>query len=750
MSTPEEILEKKINLKDIGTSLSDFKEVKKGDKKYFLLGCGNFGYAEKMIGKDNKPYAVKKLDIHSKKFILKDFHRETKISIQLEHENLVRFYGYFKDKENITKFKEIKEALIIKIKNKFKDDLSFRNETEDKEIYCLVMEFAQNGSLEEYIEKYKRDCLAKGGFVPLPQDKVIKFLEQCLSALKYLHSKKIVHRDIKPDNILLDEHFNIKISDLGIAARFQDKNDLKDDIDEELISHCTQVGRRDYACPEILADKNYDYRCDIYSLGLTILNMMLNEKYIENVINPETKQKEKIVKKDCYQKLGCYNKYLIDLIKRMLNRDINYRPTSSQCYDELQEIKKIIQNPNDEKAKLYLENKNDPTKKISKPITVIIQKKVNKKPLQTRNSAVYSYPYQTGFYQGQEMYGYGSSISTQISYPAPNQMYPMGGYGYYNQYYPNLSKNSSIASVLQCLSYCIKDYDFANFKFCSSNSNFFSFYIADMIEKVNTEANKFIFLESLQNFRNNASNFIKEFQGNEEIEPIFVFFGLCSYINNEFRQNNCICPNTLFRDFKEIEEAPKSKFPNVYEIIEDFQTNYRSHFVNNFYYILLNLTKCPKCDYLLNVEIKDNYGVSSFIPLPGIFIDKISNLLDNFLSKQFNSNSTFKCSNCNYAGPGKCEVGFLNTPKFLLIDFEGEKEVKTLDDNIDLTNYSLKKNGKNKYNLLSFITKEDDKYRAYIKEENGEWCAYSEDNEKEEEILIVKTCIPHLAIYERE
>ena len=201
--SPEEILEQKLYLKDIGTSLKDFKEVKKNDKNYFILGCGNYGYAEKMMGKDNKYYAVKKLDIKSKKFKKRDFKRETQISIRLNHENLVRFYGYFEDKEKIEKFKKVKLELIEKNNNKFNEDIeSIKNSTQDKAMYCLVTEFAQHGSLEEYILKYKTNCKAKGVFVPLDQEIVIKFMEQILSALKYLHGKKIAHRDIKPDNIL--------------------------------------------------------------------------------------------------------------------------------------------------------------------------------------------------------------------------------------------------------------------------------------------------------------------------------------------------------------------------------------------------------------------------------------------------------------------------------------------------------------------------------------------------------------------
>jgi len=761
MSTPKEDF--KENLKDIGTSLSDFKEVKKGDRNFFILGSGNFGYAEKMIGKNNKPYAIKKLDIHNKKFNIRDFHRETRISIQLEHENLVRFYGYFKDKEKIAKFKVIKEDQIVKNKNKFKEDIeSIRAETNDKDIYCLVMEFAQHGSLEDYVNNYKKECLTKGDYVPLPQETVIKFLEQCLSALKYLHQKKIVHRDIKPDNILLDENDNIKISDLGIAAIFQEEDEPE--VDDELVSHCTGVGRKDYVCPEILKGVNYDYRCDIYSLGLTMLFLMSKEdKRTEIIKDPQTGEKERRVKEECFNNLGnYYNEYLIKLIKRMLNDEINTRPTSSQCYDELKNIKNIIKNPDDEDAKIYLENKNNPKKRIIEKIKIVIPQNKNNKTFQRYNTVCNSNPSQTPFYQGQPIYGYGygSNASTEISYPShtmcTSPYTPMGSYVnpyQYYQYYQydrNFSHNSSIASVLQCLSYCIKDFEFTNFKFCCQNPNYLSFDIANMIERVNTETNNINFIMSLQNFRNRAAHLIQTFQGIDEIEPILVYFGLCSYINNEFKTNNSICPNTLYRDFKEMEEVPKSKFPKIYETIEIFKRDYHSHFVNNFYYILLDLVKCQKCDCVLQAEIKDGKGVCSFIPLIGIQIDNISNLLDIYMSRQSNSSSVYECSNCNHKGPGKNEVGFLNTPKYLLFSFEGEKEIKELNDTLDLTNYSLTKDGKNKYNLLSFITMENDKYKAYIKNESGIWCSYSEDNTKEEEVLIIKSnCIPHLAIYEK-
>ena len=135
------------NLQNIGTKLSDFEEVPHGNKSYFLLGKGNFGYAEKMKSKmDGKFYAIKKIEKpeDETKFQLKDFKRETLIMRDLNHQNLIKLYGYFEDFEKIEKFKEI-----------YENDKKKYIGTTDKKVCCLVLEFANNGSLEDYYKKYK-------------------------------------------------------------------------------------------------------------------------------------------------------------------------------------------------------------------------------------------------------------------------------------------------------------------------------------------------------------------------------------------------------------------------------------------------------------------------------------------------------------------------------------------------------------------------------------------------------------------
>ena len=336
-------------LEKIGNKLSDFEEIPKDDKKYFLLGNGNFGYAEKMKSKkDNKFYAIKKIDINSDKFEPKNFKREAKIMENLNHENIIKFYGYFKDKERIDKYKEIFTEIYSKKNYKNKLD-ALEKETEDKEVYCLVMEFAQNGSLEDYYNKYKQNFFDKEHFTQLDQKFIIKVFKQILNGLKYLKSKSIIHRDIKPDNILLDEENNVKISDFGIAAVFRDTN-FDEDIEETLISKGTQAGRIDYVCPEIEEGKEYDFGADIYSLGLTMIFLMSYENPIKIIKDSKNYYRDI----DFFSMDYIYNVYLRRLVIKMLNYDINKRPNVSDILDELEIIELFIKSPKNKIIKKVL------------------------------------------------------------------------------------------------------------------------------------------------------------------------------------------------------------------------------------------------------------------------------------------------------------------------------------------------------------------------------------------------------------
>jgi serine/threonine protein kinase len=334
------------NIRNIGTSLNNFVEVPSSGKNYTFLGKGNFGYTEKMKSTlNNKIYAIKKLDKNSPNFILKDFIRETRNSMDLDHENIAKLYGYFEDIEKIDKYKEI-----------FKDDPNIANQVNDKQIYCLVMEYVQNGTLENYYNKYMKKC--QNNFVPLDQNFILKILKQLLNVLYYLGSKSIMHRDIKPDNILLDENNNIKLIDFGISALYYDLNPLNENKDTVLFSHDTIVGRRDFITPEMEYGGHYDFRADIFSLGLTMLFLMSNENPI-SLFKDEYSLTKSLRDIDVNKMDKNYNIYLRQLILRMLNRNINFRPYANQALEEVNYIEEIIRNPNNIQVKNYLDKKNE-------------------------------------------------------------------------------------------------------------------------------------------------------------------------------------------------------------------------------------------------------------------------------------------------------------------------------------------------------------------------------------------------------
>ena len=263
---------------------------------------------------------------------IKDFIRETTFVTELEHKCIMKLYRYFQAYENKNKLKEI-----------YLDDKKerFKNINEDVYMYNLVMECMPNGSLDTLCKNYqKQNKIVEQGFI-------IKIIKQLLEVLIYLESKSLMHRDIKLDNILLDKNYDIKLTDFGISAVYQQKNS-KHNKGDIIISNFSKVGRIDFVAPEVYS-QNYDLKVDIYDLGLSMLCLMSKT----NPISQNENRKININPQLMYEN---YNKYLKILVLTMILEQEN-RPKANEAYNELEMIEVNINNPNNNYAITILNNK---------------------------------------------------------------------------------------------------------------------------------------------------------------------------------------------------------------------------------------------------------------------------------------------------------------------------------------------------------------------------------------------------------
>ena len=126
---------------------------------------------------------------------------------------------------------------------------------EDGAIPYLVMEYVPGKTLKEYIIEHS----------PIAPERAVKIMKQLASALAHAHHNQIVHRDIKPQNILMDEEGNVKISDFGIAMALSATSYTQTN---------SVLGTVHYLSPEQARGGNATKKSDIYSLGIVMYELL--------------------------------------------------------------------------------------------------------------------------------------------------------------------------------------------------------------------------------------------------------------------------------------------------------------------------------------------------------------------------------------------------------------------------------------------------------------------------------------------
>lgn len=184
-------------------------------------GMANVYLAHDMILDRDVAVKMLRLDFANDDEFIRRFHREAQSATSLAHPNIVSIYDV----------------------------------GEEDSIYYIVMEYVKGQTLKQYIQQY----------YPLQVEEVLEIMKQLTSAISHAHQNHIIHRDIKPHNILIDGHGNVKITDFGIAMA----------LSATSITQTNSVlGSVHYLSPEQARGGMANRKSDIYSLGIVMFELL--------------------------------------------------------------------------------------------------------------------------------------------------------------------------------------------------------------------------------------------------------------------------------------------------------------------------------------------------------------------------------------------------------------------------------------------------------------------------------------------
>lgn len=273
--------------------------------KYRIMGLvakGGMGAVYKAVHPTLKRLVIlKKLTIRNNSTVRERFKREAQILLDMQSPYIVHLFDYFVETNS----------------------------------HYIVEEFVDGLSLSQMLEKQGPLGVEVG---------LLVFLDACY-ALKFAHDRGIVHRDIKPGNILISRRAEVKLADFGIAASDKIEEIAVTKADkivtkaaEDVTISGVALGTPAYMSPEQITDsRSVDQRADIYSMGVMLYEMLTGVKPFPGKISEENL---KLINKGKYKNPRKINKSIPPVICRMIHKMLKGDP--EKRFQSIDSVIKII------------------------------------------------------------------------------------------------------------------------------------------------------------------------------------------------------------------------------------------------------------------------------------------------------------------------------------------------------------------------------------------------------------------------
>ena len=240
------------------------------------IGYGSFSLTYKGFSyKYKKPIAIKKINKLPNNYLTK----EIDLLKTIHHTNILQFYDIY----------------------------------QDNSVLYLIIEYCDGNDLSYYISSQKTEY-------------DLKFYLQILDGLKYLYSCNILHKDLKPQNILISDN-NIKITDFGLNKSFEKNN---------LIYKLS--GSSLYLAPEIIKNKQYNDSSDLWSLGVILYELFVKQHPYLN--KNEDELWSAVLSNNIKINFNLLNLPYRQIINKLLVLNVNYRITWDELIQEIDYIQK--------------------------------------------------------------------------------------------------------------------------------------------------------------------------------------------------------------------------------------------------------------------------------------------------------------------------------------------------------------------------------------------------------------------------